>query len=318
MELCLTVKRFAMTNKRKPWLTIFRQTFDEFGNDKVMKLSAALAYYTIFSLPPMLIVLIASAGFIYGREAIEGRLYSHITEWVGSNAALQIEQMIKSIHLSGKGKLATIVGLATLIIGATGVFIEIQDSINLIWGIRPRPKKGWLSMLINRLLSFSMVLSMGFLLLVSLLINALLSSFEAKISVYLPDLSVYILFVGNYLLTFGIIALLFGTIYKVLPDARIGWRDVTVGAIATAILFMIGKFAIGLYLQHSNLGSAYGAAGSIVIILVWVYYSSIILYFGAEFTQVYAHHCGTKITPKEYAVLYKEQETYGNRGLTDR
>lgn len=298
--------------KKTSWLKILGQTFTAFSSDKVFKLSAALAYYTIFSLPPMIIVIISLTGLFYGKEAIEGKVYSHLSDWVGENGGKQIEDVIKNVHLSGKGKIASIIGVITLIIGATGVFTEIQDSINMIWGIRYSSKRaGILNLLINRLLSFLMILSIGLLLVISLLANAIIASFMGKLKIYFPDLSVYMLFAGNYILTFIVITVLFGTIYKVLPDAKIGWKDVTVGALATAILFMIGNFAIGLYLEHSTLASTYGAAGSIIIILVWVYYSSTILYFGAEFTQVYAHHCGTKIIPKQYAVITKKNENNG-------
>jgi membrane protein len=282
---------------------LLKQTTTEFIDHKAMKLSAALAYYTIFSLAPMLIVIIALCSIFYGREAIEGRVYNELNEFIGKTAALQIQEVIKNTSASRNNIIATVIGLVTLIVGATGVFSEIQDSINMIWGIKVVPKRGWLKLLMNRVLSFSMVISIGFLLMVSLLINAVVTAFGDKLAYYFPDLTLYLFHLVNYLLTFGIITLLFAIIFKVLPDAKIKWKDVTVGAIFTAFLFIIGKLAITFYLGKSTLGVAYGAAGSIIIILIWVYYSSIILYFGAEFTQVYARKHGGEITPTGYAVL---------------
>ncbi len=287
---------------------ILKESASAFSEHKALKLSASLAYYTIFSLAPMLIVIIALCSFFFGREAIEGRVYSQLNEFVGNNAALQIEQVIKNTHLSGNTAIATIIGVVALIIGATGVFTEIQDSINTVWGIKVKAKRGWLKMLMNRLLSFSMVVSIGFLLMVSLIVSAIVSAFSEKLAFFFPMLTIYVFQVVDFLLTFGIITLLFAIVFKVLPDAKIKWRDALVGSVFTATLFIIGKLGITFYLGRSHLGLAYGAAGSVIIILVWVYYSSIILYFGAEFTQVYARKHGGEIIPTEYAVLIKKEE----------
>jgi membrane protein len=287
---------------------ILGQTIREFGNDKGIKLSASLAYYTIFSLPPMLIVLISSAGLFLGKEAIQGKVFDQIKGLVGNDAALEVQEIIKNIHFSQDTWYAALIGVITLVIGATGMFIEIQDSINTIWGIKTKPKRGFIKLLLNRLLSFSMIIIIGFLLLVSLLLNALLAAFSAKLSVYFPQISFYFLGLINSALTFSVITFLFAIIFKVLPDAKIRWRDIIAGALFTAVLFMFGKFAIGYYLGTTNLSSAYGAAGSIIIILVWVYYSAIILYFGAEFTEIYALHSGMKIVPNDYAIVYKHKE----------
>jgi membrane protein len=290
----------------KSYWQILKQTANDFMDDKVLKLSAALSYYTIFSIAPMLIVIITLCEVFLGKEAIEGSIYGQINDFVGNEAALQIQQMIKNATLSGDSTVATVIGVITLLFGATSVFGEIQDSINFIWQLKAKPKNGFIKILINRLLSFSMVISLGFILLVSLALNGLIELFGAQLTYLLPQVSVVVLYVINLALTFSIITSLFAIIFKVLPDARVEWKHVIVGAIATAILFMIGKFGIGFYLGASKAASAYGAAGSIVVILLWVYYSAIILYFGAEFTQVYAQFHGAQIRPNEYAVFVKE------------
>lgn len=292
--------------KLKSYWEILKLTFGEFMNDKVLKLSAALSYYTIFSIAPMLIVIITLCEVFLGKEAIEGSIYGQIRSLVGSDAAMQIQQMIRNAALSGDSTWATVIGVVTLIIGATSVFGEIQDSINFIWQLKAKPQNGIVKMLINRLLSFSMVVSLGFILLVSLALNGLIELFMHQLAIIFPQITVVLVYIVNLVLTFVIIALLFAIIFKVLPDARIQWKHVIVGAMTTAVLFMIGKFAIGFYLGASKVGTTYGAAGSIVIILLWVYYSAIILYFGAEFTQVYVQYHGARIEPNDYAVFVKE------------
>ncbi|HJT74669.1 MAG TPA: YihY/virulence factor BrkB family protein [Chitinophaga sp.] len=285
---------------------ILKQTAVDCMGDKVFKLSAALSYYTIFSIAPMLIVIITLCDIFLGKEAIEGSIYGQINSLVGNQAALQIQQMIRNASLSGDFTWATIVGVVTLVIGATSVFGEIQDSINFIWQLKAKPKNGLLKILINRALSFSMVISLGFILMVSLILNGIIELFSKQLAHLFPEVTMVLIYVVNLALTFFIITLLFAIIFKVLPDAKVRWKHVFTGAMATAVLFMVGKFAIGLYLGSSKVGSAYGAAGSIVIILLWVYYSAIILYFGAEFTQVYVQYYGGKIQPNEYAVWVKE------------
>lgn len=287
---------------------VLKDSFKGFGNDKVTKLSGSLAYYTVFSLGPLMVVIISLCSIFLGREAVEGKIYQQLNNFVGSDTALQLQDIIKNAAISGKGTMAAIIGGITLLIGATTVFGDIQDSINRIWGIKPKPKKGWLKMLQNRFLSFSVIATLGFLLLVSLgisaIIEALMNSFRAKY----PDVAVIIVYIVNLLLTLIITAFIFAVIFKVLPDARIKWRDVLAGAIATAILFILGKFGISFYISKAKVGSTFGAAGSLVILLLWVYYSSIILYFGAEFTKAYAVKYGSEIHPNEYAVTTKEVE----------
>ncbi|MBW8685780.1 YihY/virulence factor BrkB family protein [Chitinophaga rhizophila] len=290
----------------KTYWQILKQTVNDFMEDKVLKLSAALSYYTIFSIAPMLIVIITLCDVFLGKEAIEGSVYGQINDMVGDEAALQIQQMIKNAALSGDSTWATIIGIVTLLIGATSVFGEIQDSINFIWQLKAKPKNGLVKMLLNRLLSFSMVVSLGFILMVSLAMNGIIELFSQQLARLFPQVTMVLVYIVNLALTFLIISFLFAIIFKVLPDAKVKWKHVIVGAVTTAILFMIGKFGIGMYLGSSKVGTAYGAAGSIVIILLWVYYSAIILYFGAEFTQVYVQHFGGKIRPNEYAVYVKE------------
>ncbi|MBK7557398.1 MAG: YihY/virulence factor BrkB family protein [Chitinophagaceae bacterium] len=296
--------------------SIIKQSFSDFIDNKVLKLSAALAFYTIFSLPAMLIIIISVSDIFYGRAAIEGTLYHQIAQFVGTDAALQIQQTIRAAALSESSYFATIVGLITLLFGATSVFSEIQDSINHIWKLKAKPKgTGFLKLVVNRLLSFSLVISLGFLLLVSLLINGLMDAFINNLTRMFPELTVIMVYIVNLVITFGITALLFAMIFKVLPDARIKWRHVRAGAITTAILFMLGKFLIGYYLGHSKLSSTYGTAGSVIVMLLWVYYSAMILYFGAVFTHVYTIHTGSRIYPTNYAVWVQEIEVESTKSI---
>ena len=283
-----------------------KDAFKGFSDDKVTKLSASLAYYTVFSLGPMLIVIISLCGIFLGKEAIQGTIQTQIQGLIGSDAAKQIQEMIKNASISGKGTTATIIGIVTLLIGATSVFGEIQDSINSIWGLKPRPKVGIMKLIQTRLLSFGMIGSLGFLLLVSLAVTAVVEGLGERLKTIFPGIGVIVFYIINLILTLGITTVLFGLIFKVLPDAKIKWKDIWPGAIATSLLFMIGKFIISFYISKSDVGSTYGAAGSLVVLLVWIYYSSIILYFGAEFTKSYAFNKGAKIIPNEYAEWNKE------------
>jgi len=297
--------------------TITKQSFSDFIDNKVFKLSAALAFYTIFSLPAMLIIVISISDVFYGRKAIEGTLYHQISGFVGTDAALQIQETIRGAALSQSSSFAAIIGIITLLIGATSVFSEIQDSINQIWKLKTKPRKGkgLLKLLFNRLLSFSIVVSLGFLLLVSLLINGAMDALINRLTAIFPQLTVIMVYVFNLILTFGITSLLFAMIFKVLPDARIKWKHVRVGAFTTAALFMFGKFLIGYYLGHSHLSSTYGTAGSVIVMLLWVYYSAMILYFGAVFTHVYAVHTGSRIYPSSYAVWVQEIEVESSTSI---
>lgn len=307
-----------MKLKLKELWSIFKQSFKEFGEQSILKKSAALAYYTVFSLAPMLVVIITIGQFFYGREAIEGSIYGQIKGFVGENAALQIQDLIKNAAISGNSTFATIVGIIMLIFAATGVFIEIQDSINSIWHLKAKPKKGFIKMIINRLLSFSMVVTLGFILLVSLIITALIEALGNQLERLLSDVTVYIIYGINLVVTIGVITSLFAIIFKVLPDAKIRWRDIWIGSFTTALLFLIGKFAISFYLGTSNVSSSYGAAGSIIVVLLWVYYSAVILYFGATFTRVYAQCKGCRIYPNEYAVFVEQIEMENKSSLQNQ
>ncbi|OHT45899.1 YihY/virulence factor BrkB family protein [Flavobacterium tructae] len=290
----------------KTWY-LLRTTILEFNDDNAIKLSAALSYYTIFALPPLLIIIITICGFFFGEEAVTGELYGQINRLVGNDAAIQIQDAIKNVQLSDSNVFVTIFGVVMLLIGASGVFAEIQSSINFIWGLRAKPNKGLKKFIQNRIMSFSMIVSVGFLMLVSLMLNAVLDVLNARLKLYLADSTVYLFYVINLIIVLGSITLLFAIIFRTLPDGLIKWKDAFIGAGCTAILFMIGKFAIGFYLGNSTIASVYGAAGSVIIILVWVYYSAIILYFGAEFTKVYAKTYGGKIAPNGYSVEIKKE-----------
>jgi membrane protein len=287
---------------------ILKNSFTGFGQDNVTKLSGSLAYYTVFSMGPLLVVIISLCGIFLGREAVEGKIFTQLDGFVGHDTALQLQQIIKNASINGKGHIAAVIGIITLLIGATTVFSDIQDSINKIWGLKPKPKKGLFKWLQTRFLSFSVIASLGFLLLVSLGISALIEALSNRLKAAYPDVTVVVFYIVNLLLTLIITTLIFGVVFKVLPDAKIKWKDVLAGAIATAILFMLGKFGISFYISKSNVGSTYGAAGSLVILLVWVYYSAIILYFGAEFTKAYAIKYGSAIHPNSYAVTTKQVE----------
>ena len=292
MEISAKVKNIA---------AILRQSLRDFNDDNVLKLSASLSYYTIFSLPPLLIIIISLVGFFFGEDAVQGELFGQINGLVGNNAAVQIEDAIKNVKLSDSGVFASVMSLLILFIGASGVFSEIQDSINFIWGIKAKPKKGFIKFIKNRIMSFSMIGAVSFLLMVSLIVNSVLDILSSRLTSYFPEDFVTLFFILNYMLVFTIITLLFTIIFRALPDGKVNLKVCLIGASFTSILFMIGKFAIGFYLGNSSIISIYGAAGSIILILAWVYYSAIILYFGAEFTKVYAIKQGKDIIPNEYS-----------------
>lgn len=289
-------------------VSLIRQTLIEFSNDNVLRLAASLSYFTIFSIAPMLFLIIGFAGTFYGKEAVQGRLFAQLNNLVGSTAALQIQEMIANIYVNGESSIGTITGVIILLFGATGVFTEIQDSINYIWSIKVKPKKGWLKFIINRMISFSLIISLGFLMLVSLVINAAMDALNDKLAAIFSEGTFYLMYGLNVVLIFAIISFFFTVIYKVLPDATIHWKDASKGAMFTAILFLLGKFLIGYYIGNSRTSAVYGAAASLVILLIWVYYTSIILYLGAEFTKVYALQRGNGIKPYGNAVYIIKEE----------
>jgi membrane protein len=293
----------------RTWLQLLKKSAIEFLNDNAIKLSASLSYYTIFSVAPMLIVIISFAGIFFGRDAIEGKIYGQIKGLIGDKAAVLIQGMIAGIKQTQHTITGATIGIIILVLGATGVFTEIQGSINFIWSVKAKPKKGWLKLIINRVISFSLVISCGFILMVSLILNALMDLLNDRLTLYLHNFAVTTIYIINLCLIFIVIALMFAIIFKVLPDARIRWRDAFAGSIFTSILFLGGKFLISLYLVHSKIGLTYGAAASAVILLLWVYYSSIILYFGAEFTKVYTIDKGSGIRPTDNSVFIIKRES---------
>jgi membrane protein len=291
------------------------KTVSESMEDNVFKLAAALSYYTVFSLPPLLIIIIRISGLVYGEDAVSGKIFEQLQAFVGSETAMQIQMAIKHFRTSSDSYLATIIGIVTLVIGATAVFSEIQNSVNLIWKIRTKARKGFIKLLINRLLSFSLIITLSFILVVSLAIDGLIVSLSGFLQPHLPEWSLHSLNLINLGLMFSILTLLFTIIFKVLPDARVGWKSVLGGAIVSSVLFMAGRYLIAWYLSINSSVSAYGAAGSLIILLVWVYYSAVIVYIGAEFSQVYALHRGKRIYPNKYAVFIHTKEVESRTAL---
>ncbi len=282
-----------------------------FVEDRVMKLSAALAYYTIFSLTPLIIIVISSASLFLGDYMDPNtKLFGEISELIGTDATNQLRNFVNNANLSGKSSLGLVIGIVTLVIGSTAIFIEIQDSINLIWKVKAVPKKGWMKLITNRLLSFSLIASLGFLLLVSLILNSIVVGIGSKLDliasrVGVEEVSSWFIVIVTNALTLASVTAIFMTIFKVLPDVILKWKSAFIGAVFTALLFSLGKYVIGIYIEKGNPGSTFGAANSIIIILLWIYYTAIILYFGAEFTQAYAEKYDKGIEPSKYAVHLK-------------
>ncbi len=289
-----------------------KSTISGFLNEDSMKYSASLSYYTVFSIGPIFVLMIALAGIFYGEDAIEGKVFMELRGFVGNSAAKQIQEVIQNLQLSGKSNLALLISGITLILGATTVFGDIQNSINKIWHVRAKPKKGWLKLIQDRLLSSSLVIGLGFLLVVTLIVNGVILAATDQLQRYFPDMTVMLMNGINFALSFGIIFLLFSVIFKVLPDVNIHWRTVRAGALFTSILFVLGRYLIGVYLEHSATQDTYGAAGSFVLILLWVYYTAAILYFGAIYTREYATVMGIPIEPSQYAVHVETQEIERN------
>jgi membrane protein len=292
---------------------LFSDAFTQWNEDKPFQLAAALSYYTLFSLAPLLVIAIAVAGLVFGQEAAQHQIVGAIQGIVGRQSAEAIQEMIKNAGARGSGITATLLGVGTLLIGAGGVVGQLQDSLNTIWGVAPKPGLGILGLLRARFFSLAMVLGLGFLLLVSLLVSAALTAALQFVGAGGES----VLWQGvEFVVSLGVITLLIALIYKVLPDVHMAWRDVLIGAAVTALLFTLGKFLIGLYLGSSATESAYGAAGSLVVVLVWVYYSALIFFFGAEFTQVYANTYGAGVTPDEHAVAVTDNVKPGTEAPT--
>lgn len=301
------MKVFSIAYFKQLWRVIVA-TFMAFINDNGLKLSASLAYYTIFSLAPLIIIVISITSLVLHHYNYNDTLYAQLSKFIGKDAVIQLQQVVTHLQLSGKSGTALIIGVAILLLGASSMFVEIQDSLNIIWRVKSKPKRGWLKWLQNRFLSFSLIIGLGFLLLVSLVINIVINALSERLEHFLPAVTVTVFDIINLVISLIVIAVLFGIIFKFLPDVKIKWRDVRSGAIFTALLFMLGQYLIGLYLKYTAQGSAYGAAGSIIVILVWIYYTAAILYIGAEFTEVYAEATGSDIEPAEYAVHVLQTE----------
>ena len=278
----------------KSWQLLVK-SFNHFNNFNGFKLSAALSYYTVFSVAPLLIVIISLAGVFFGRLAVEGRVYHQISGLVGSDTALQIQAIIRNTQESNHGKLGGLIGTVILLIGASGVFSEIQSSINYLWSIPDPKKKAFLIAIFRKLISFSLLIAFAFLLLVSLVANALLEILSDRLKGLFSDSLLNLFNFVNLALILLVISSMFMLIFKILPNSSISWKNAFVGALATSILFLIGKFIIGFYLGHSKIGATYGTTASIVILMLWIYYSSIILYFGACYTAVLADSRGHPI-----------------------
>lgn len=286
-------------------IPLFKDTFTEWSEDKASRLGASVAYYTVFSLAPLLVVVIAITGLVFGEKAVRGEIFGQIQGLLGADGAQMVQTMIANASKPSTSIIATVIGIVTLLLGATGLFGELQDALNTIWEITPKPR-GILTTLRERVVSFGMVIGIGFLLLVALVISAGVSALGHFLGGALP-VSEFILQVIDFAISFGIVTLLFAMMFKVLPDAEIGWRDVWIGAMVTSLLFVIGKLLIGLYLGHSGTATTYGAAGSLVVLLLWVYYSAQILFFGAEFTQLYANRYGSRVKPAPDATAMVDQ-----------
>jgi membrane protein len=277
---------------------LLKETFKEWNDDNASRLAAALSYYTIFSLAPLLIIAIAIAGAVFGDEAASGEIVRQIQGLVGKAGAEVIQTALENAQKPDTRNIASIISVGVLLFGASNVFAQIQDALNTIWEVEPKPGRSFLLTLRKRFLSFAMVAGVGFLLLVSLIVNTALEAMLKYFNNLLPGFG-WLWQIGNFAVSFAVITLLFALIYKFIPDAKIAWNDVWIGSAMTSLLFVIGKSLLGLYLGNSSFGSAYGAAGSLIVLLAWINYAAQIIFFGAEFTQVYASKYGSRIVPDE-------------------
>jgi membrane protein len=294
MESTAEQKSTRMLVKPRVAFGLLKSALSACLNDNVQRMSAALAYYTIFSLAPLLVIAIAIAGLVFGEDAARGEIVGEIRELVGQDGARAIQAMIQSAYHPGHSVVATIIGIVTLLLGATGAFSEVYDALNLIWRVNQESSTAVRTIIKARFMSFGMILIIGFLLLVSLVVSAVLAGISKYASSFLPAPAPLLHFL-DFLFSLAVVTVLFAMIFKVLPEIKIRWGDVWAGATLTALLFTVGKFVIGFYIGKSVSASSYGAAGSLVVIVAWIYYSAFILYFGAEFTQVYAHQCGSRL-----------------------
>ena len=291
----------------KEAISILKETFSEWMEDQAPTLGAALAYYTVFSLAPLLIISISIAGLFFGKEAAQGQIFDQLRGLLGDESGRAMQVMVQNASAEpATGFVATLVGFVILLFGASGVFGQLQTSLNAIWGVQPKPGRGILGIIQDRILSFGFILVVGFLLLVSLVLTAVIAFVGHRFGDMVPGMEA-LAQILNSIFSLAVITLLFAMMFKFLPDARIAWHDVWIGAFITAALFTVGKFALGLYLGKSGVASSYGAAGSLIVLLLWVYYSSQIVFFGAEFTQVYANRFGSHVAPSSNAVAVSKQ-----------
>jgi membrane protein len=289
------------------WL-LLEETWLEFLDNNSFQKGAALAYYTIFALPPMLIIIISASGYFLEEQAVSGEIYYKIKELIGSEGAYAVQKMVENVNAFTNLNLAAVVGGVALFIAATGLFVSLQDSLNEIWYVKPKPKRGYLKLILDRVLSFGMILIIAVILLLSLLANTILVVIGDFMTARFSGWVVYILHAANFMSSLVMMSFLFACIYRFLPDAKIKWRDVWVGALVTSVLFSIFRGIIGFYLGKNDVASVYGAAGSVVIILTWVFFTSQIIFFGAVFTFVFSRKYGHNIYPATYAVRVIRQE----------
>ncbi len=298
----------------KEFFYIFRDTYNQWIEREPFRSAAVIAFYTIFSMPGLLVIIINLAGYFYGKDAVTRRISSEIEGMIGSNTAKDVEAIIANASVHHDFTFSSVVGIATLIFGATGVFYQLQQTLNQIWEVKAQPKRKILKMVLDRIFSFGLVLAVGFLLLVSLILSALLTLLSNWVAFYFSETFNIVFRILDLSLSLGVITFLFAAIFKFLPDAKIPWRDVWTGAFVTALLFVLAKFALGVYFAHSNPASAYGAAGTVILIMLWVSYAALILLFGAEFTRIYADHCGERVQPEDFAVSTHENTTPASNG----
>lgn len=291
-------------NVKSLW-TMLKDTFTEWTDDNASQLAAALAFYTAISIAPLLVMIILVAGLVWGAGAVQKELIAQLQSAVGPQGAEFIKTILESADKPTAGSIAGLISLGVLIWGSTNVFAQLQNSLNAIWDVEPKPGRGIMGTIKDRFLSFSMVIGVAFLLLVSLVLSAALAALSSSFSSLLPGMD-WLWQLVNFVISFAVITLLFAAIYKVLPDVEIAWRSVWIGAAITALLFTIGKFALGIYLGNAT--DAYGAAGSVMAFLLWVYYSAQIVFFGAEFTQIYANRYGAGVEPAENARFVGEPQ----------
>lgn len=277
----------------RDWLILFRETFKEYFADEAPRLGAALAFYTIFSLPALLILVIAVAGLAFGVEAAQGQIVGEVRGFIGEESAKTLQTVIESARRPESGIIATIVGLITLLIGATGVFGELEDALNIVWNVKKKEGFNLVGLIKSRFLSFSLILGTGFLLLVSLVVSAGIAALGKYSSQLFPDTEL-LLQIASTIISLAVITVLFAMIYKILPKVKVAWKDVWIGAFLATLLFTLGKSLIALYIGKSGVASTYGAAGSLVVILIWVYFSAQVFLLGAEFTQVYSRRHGSR------------------------